>query len=333
MHASGHQEIEVRRRADRWGPLLYDYAPELLAIAAVVTAFLTQLTFTKYEHVVPYSAVGFVVAVALLAASAFLQSRRQRVAARPGQPVAALPWRAEIALLAGVIAVSAFFRFWHLLSFPPGLWSDEGVNAIDAASLINGDHTRIWFDSVFGRSTLYLYLLAGSFKLFGYTLLAIRIVPALAGVAAVIAFYTLARHLFGAVPAIVATALFAASRWAVTFSRISWEASVQPVLEILAVYFIIRGLDRKSRVSFALGGVALAAGLYTYIAFRMVPIFVVLLLAYAAISRWRVIRSNVVGLAVFALAFLVAIAPLANFAIHNQDRFLSPPAHTTFSSA
>jgi 4-amino-4-deoxy-L-arabinose transferase-like glycosyltransferase len=159
-------------------------------------------------------------------------------------------------------------------------------------------------------------------KIFGYTTFAIRVVPALAGLAAVVAFYPLARHLFGIVPAVVATALFAVSRWAVTFSRVSWEASIQPVIEILAIYFIIRGIDRGSRVSFAFGGVALAAGLYSYIAFRMVPIFVVLLLLYVAATQWRSIRSNATGLAVFALAFLAAVAPLANFALHNQDRFL-----------
>ena len=72
------------------------------------------------------------------------------------------------------------------------------------------------------------------------------------------------------------------------------------MLEILAIYFIVRGLDRESRVSFAFGGVALAAGLYSYIAFRMVPIFVVLLLLYVAATQWRSIRSNVAGLAIFA---------------------------------
>ena len=149
--------------------------------------------------------------------------------------------------------------------------------------------------------------------------------PALAGLAAVVAFYPLARHLFGTVPALVATALFAVSRWAVTFSRVSWEASLQPLLEILAVYFIVRGIDRKSRVSFALGGVALAAGLYSYIAFRMVPIFVVLLLLYVAATQWRSIRSNAAGLAIFALAFLAAVAPLAQLRAPQPGPL--PPAH------
>ena len=318
---AGEGATEVRRGGAPLRSLLRARAPELLAVGAVAVVLAAQLSFTKYNDVVPHSSFGFIIAVAMLGAAALLQSRRDRRAATPA-PAYELPPRTEIMLVAAVFVLAIFFRFWHLLSFPPGLWSDEGVNANDALSLIDGDHTRIWFDTVFGRSTLYLYLLAGSFKVFGFTIFAIRVVPALAGLAAVVAFYPLARHLVGAVPALVATALLAASRWAVTFSRISWEASVQPVIEILAIYFLMRGIEKKSRASFALAGAALAAGLYTYIAFRMVPIVAALLLVYVAATQWRLIRANIAGIALCMLAFAAVVAPLANFALHNQDRFL-----------
>ncbi len=301
---------------------IHNRAPEVLALSAVAVAIAMQLSLTRYADAVTHSWLGFVVAVAMLGGAALVQARRCRAAA-PSAPVYELSWRTEAALLAAVIGVAVFFRFWQFLSFPPGLWYDEALNARDAATLINSDHTRIWFDSALGYSTLYLYLLAGSIQVFGYTVFAVRVVPALAGLAAVVAFYALARHLFGAVPALVATAMLAASRWAVTFSRVSWEASLQPLLEILAIYFLIRGLERRSRASFALGGVALAAGLYSYIAFRLVPIYVLVLLLYIAATQQRLIRENLRGLAIWLIAFAAAVAPLAIFAAQNADRMLA----------
>lgn len=303
--------------------------PAPLAAAAIALALLTQLGLSQYTGVVPYTAAGFLFAVALLALATVSASERERrgvdASASPRPSGAArsldIPWRWEIALVVAVLLLAAFFRLWRLLTFPPGLWYDEGVNAADAVSLIDHDHIRLWFNTVFGRSTLYLYLLAVSFKLFGYSLFAIRIVPAVAGLTAVAIFYPLARRFMPVAPALVATALFAVSRWAVVFSRISWEASIQPVLEVASIYFLIRGIDTRSKRAFALAGIAMAAGLYTYIAFRMVPVVVAVLLVYAAVSQWQAIRRNIPGLLLFSAAFLVAVMPLAVFAATHTDKF------------
>jgi hypothetical protein len=168
----------------------------------------------------------------------------------------------------------------------------------------------------------YFYLLIASFRTFGYTVFAFRLVPALAGLAAVFAFYFLARRLLDAVPALVATALLAVSRYAVTFSRISWEASLQPLLEIMAVYFLVRGLETKNKLMFVLAGGSLAAGLYTYLAFRFVPIVMVFLLLYIAATERRLLRQNVPGLVVYAASFVLVVAPLGQFAIRHQDLFM-----------
>jgi hypothetical protein len=200
--------------------------------------------------------------------------------------------------------------------------ADEGVNARDAIGLIERDHFVLWSDMVDGRATAYLYLLAGAFRLFGYNLFALRIVPVAAGFAAVVAFYFLARALIGVVPALVATALLAVSRWATTFSRISWEASLVPVLEIASAYFLFRAIETQRRIFFVLAGVSLVAGLYTYVAFRMVPVVLLMFLAYMALTQWRMLARNVPGIAIYAATFFVVVAPLAWFAFNNLDSVL-----------
>ena len=237
-----------------------------------------------------------------------------------------LPRGIEIALALAVFALAAFFRFWDFQDFPAGLWYDEAVNGTDAFSIMDRDHFTVWRSSNFGHSTIYFYLLIGSFKVFGYTITAMRMVPALAGLAAVVAFYFLARWLLGPIPALVATALLAVSRWAVTFSRVSWEASLQPVLEIMAVFFFVKALDTKTGnirwFYWFMAGGSLAAGVYTYLAFRFVPIVMLFFILYIAVTSWRLLWQNRVGLVVYAVSFLVVFAPLGQFALRNQDLFL-----------
>lgn len=324
--------IEVKARAPstrtRRVPAerLLALAPAALIVSAIAVALLAQFLITDYPGTVPKPGYGFLVAAALFSGGYFLLHRRG--AAAPGASATApqaLPLRLEVALVVAVIALATFFRFWRFTEFPPGVWYDEAVTSTDALYIMDVDHWTVWRETNFGRSTLFLYMLIVSFKAFGYTVFAMRFVPAVAGVAAVLAFYFLARSLLGPVPALVASALLAVSRWAVTFSRISWEASLQPLFEILAVYFFIRAVDTRGRASYAfwaLAGAALALGIYTYLAFRFVPFVMAFFLAYLGITRWRLLWSHRTGLLVYALSFLIVIAPLANFAYHNQDKFL-----------
>lgn len=297
-----------------------------LALAAVVVAIATQVALRSGAYPPPVS-LGFIVAGSLLASSAFIHTRSPRAHAVSAPDAAAqawqLPLRWEIAALAGVIALAAFFRFFRFMDFPPGLWYDEAVNGADAITIIDHDHLTVWRESNFGHSTIFFYLLIVAFKIFGFNVFAMRIVPATAGLAAVVAFYFLARWLLGPVPALVAAALLAVSRFAVTFSRISWEASLQPVLEIIAVFFLVRAIETRRGILFALAGASLAAGFYTYLAFRFVPVVMLFLLLYVATAERRLIRTNARGLVVYAVSFVLVVTPVAQYAVQNPDQFLA----------
>jgi 4-amino-4-deoxy-L-arabinose transferase-like glycosyltransferase len=297
-------------------------AAPALALAGALVALATQFAITQ-DVGVPYLAWGFLPAVALFAGGAFVIAR-QGVTDASATAAFALPRRWELALVAGVIGLAIFFRFFRFMEFPPGLWYDEGVNGVDAIAIMeHGNHLTVWRETNFGHSTLFFYLLIVSYKLFGYTVFAMRLVPALAGVGAVIAFYFLARWLLGPIPALVSTSLLAVSRFAVTFSRVSWEVSLQPLLEILAVYFFVRALETKSKLFFFLAGGSLAAGMYTYLAFRFVPVILLFFLVYIGVSDRQLLLRNVSGIIICAVSFLVVVTPLAQYALQHQDQFLA----------
>lgn len=297
------------------------YAPAA-ALAALLLAVATQSAL-RHAPSIPVVGVGFALAAAIFAWAARRSRERQPDAGPAPWPAPCAALAAEAVALVAILAAAAFFRFFRFTSFPPGLWYDEGLNGMEALTLIDKHQLVLWSESADGRPTLYLYLLAGALKLFGTNLVAMRLLPALAGLGAVAAFYALARRLLDRPGALVATALLAVARWPVTFSRISWEASLVPVLEIAAVYFLLRGLDTGRRWAFAVSGALLATGLYTYLAFRMVPVVFAMLLAYVALTQREIVRARLRDLLVLAAVFVALAAPLGAYTITHPDDVLA----------
>jgi 4-amino-4-deoxy-L-arabinose transferase-like glycosyltransferase len=82
-------------------------------------------------------------------------------------------WLALIALVAIVLRVNAIDRL------PPGLFSDEAVEGLDALDVWAGNF-QIWFHAGLGREPLFVYLVAASYALFGVTPLTTRLPAILA---------------------------------------------------------------------------------------------------------------------------------------------------------
>jgi 4-amino-4-deoxy-L-arabinose transferase-like glycosyltransferase len=301
------------------------YLAALLALVALALGLATQFAYSRDLDLLPHLWLGFAIAAGIFGMAAV---------ATPGRADDAgagftISRRTEILALIAIMAVTIFFRAFRFFEFPPGIWFDEGVIATDAIYLLEEEHFAVWRDTNFGRATLYPYMVAASFKLFGFTLFALRIVPVVAGIAAVFAFYFLARSIAGPVPALAATALLAVSRWATTFSRVSWDPALVPLFAILSVLFFVRAVQTRPDEQplrhygfFALAGASLAAGLYSHPSFRVVPIVMAVFVLYVLVREWRMLWKRRIGMVVYAATFAIVLAPLAHFALFNQDKFL-----------
>lgn len=183
-------------------------------------------------------------------------------------------------LLAVILLLAAFLRFWQLDAMPPGLYHDEAYNGLDALSLLEGKtfpqfyegwelyaadahaeraavETRfpLFFEGNYGREPLHVYLMALSVSLFGATPFALRAVPAAAGVLAVLTTFLAARALFdellGRQPAAriaLLSAFFLAVLYpAVHFSRFGLRAMLFVPVETMAVACFWWGVNRFHR--------------------------------------------------------------------------------------
>jgi 4-amino-4-deoxy-L-arabinose transferase-like glycosyltransferase len=270
--------------------------------------------------------------VQLISLSAVLQRLRQ----------------SKFILLALALLLAAGLRLWWLEALPPGLYHDEAYNGLDARRLLDGGtfpyfhegwelyrvdayatraprETRwpVFFEGNYGREPLHVYLMALSIALFGQSPFAIRLVPALAGIAAVWATYLAAASLLprrwqpGAAPgAAFALAVFFP---AVHYSRFGIRGMLFLPVASLCVYGFWRGVaaledgNRRAPAWLAFAGLWLGLSLYTYSVARLFPLvfllFVPLWLGWSR-ERWR----RALGpLAAMAGTSLVVAAPLLLF--------------------
>lgn len=239
-------------------------------------------------------------------------------APRENQP----PWkRGELATLVLVFAVAAFLRLYRFQDLPFGTWYDEADNGLEALRILNDSRYRPVYVPAINSVGHYLYLIALSFRLLGITTQAIRAVSVAMGLATVAAAYLVGRELFDRRMGLVLAFLLAVSRWDVNFSRIGMYNVSTPLFELLTVGFLLRGLRRGRYVDFAWAGLALGLGMCFYAAFRLFPLVIGIFLLHQALAERGFLRCSWPGLIIFALATLITIAPVAEYAILHPKEF------------
>ena len=211
-----------------------------------------------------------------------------------------------------ILGIAVFFRVWQLVSIPPGLYPDEAINGNQAIS----EPGKIFYPENNGREGLFINLLALSFSIFGISIWALRIVPAVFGILTVLGTYFLTKELFknGHI-ALFSSFFLAVSFWFVNFSRLGFRAILVPFVLVFLFYFLFRGLRTKNLWDFAVAGIFFGLGFHTYIAFRMAVLIIIPILALK--------RKLLPQIACFLiLAFLVAL-PIGIYFIQNPGDFVS----------
>jgi len=235
--------------------------------------------------------------------------------------------RSELFLLAIIVLVAIFLRTFRLSDLPRGMTGDEAVRGLEASLVARGERYPVFFEENFGEEPLHAYLVAILFRLLGPSVLAIRAASALVGILTVPLFYLLVKELFPgkagswSIVRILATAWLATSYWHVVYSRYGLEPILVPFFAVLIIYCLWRGLNSGLRFFFLSTGFFLGLSLYTYQAARFLPILVSVVLAYYAWSNRRFLHERWVDVLVMLVAFMIAVAPLAVYALNHPDVF------------
>ena len=239
-----------------------------------------------------------------------------------------------ITIVVGAVWLGALLRLVSLEQIPPGLSHDEAYNGVTAIEVLLSGRREIFFDIYNGIEPLIIYWEALYFHLFGIAPYVMRLVNVTAGLLTIPLTYALVRRLFAhqqffssEIIALLATWGVSSAFWAVFISRLALRAVTLPLMELLALYFLWRGLvatpsegARRQMVFFALGGFWLGIGMYTYLSSRFLPLVPLIFFAYWIIRR-KTTRRQWQGMAVYTLVWGLVFAPLAHFYMTHPDIF------------
>ncbi|HAS00010.1 MAG: hypothetical protein US57_C0008G0029 [Candidatus Moranbacteria bacterium GW2011_GWC2_37_73] len=239
-------------------------------------------------------------------------------------------------LLLAILIAAFALRVTNIKNIPAGIYPDEAQNGVDAQQANATGEYKIFYEGNQGREGLFINLQALSIKAFGPTEFALKLWSIIFGTLTVLGVFLLTKELFKSyAAALIGAYLTAFSYWAINFSRIGFRAIMVPFLLSFSFYFLFKGLRTKKLHDFVIAGLIYGLGVHTYIAFRVSPLILVMLLISLIITRKNFLLNYWKHTLVFAFAMLVTATPmLLDFFVYNPQHYASrTSAISVFNSA
>lgn len=200
-------------------------------------------------------------------------------------------------LLFFILFLGIILRFWNLSNNPPGLTWDEAAIGYNAYSLLKtakdeyGNILPVNLKS-FGdyKPALYAYLTIPFIAFFGLNETSVRLPAVISGVLSIIVIFLLVNELFkNHKLALITAFFFAISPLSIQFSRPSFEASLALLLNLLGIYFFIRGQKDKKYLIFS--SVIFGLSLFTYQASRIFVPLIIIILVFIFKNNFKSFKS------------------------------------------
>lgn len=237
-------------------------------------------------------------------------------------------WRYFIALATCILLVAAVLRIWQLNTYPPGPHFDESANILITRSIAFGGADLFPITNSYqGRETLYHYYNAMLFRLICDGEFTMRVSSVYAAMVTIAASMALGRAMFsgkrGMIIGLLVGVLMTTSFHQILMARQMYRAITLPLMQSLALLFLWRGLNAKKKGWrwLVLGGFFAGGALYTYMASRLFPVWLMLagvVLLYVDIGNFR--KRLMQGIIFFGVLGLTAI-PIVSYALNNADIF------------
>ena len=251
----------------------------------------------------------------------FLAAVRQ-----PGEGQLSRGWlhsRRGLWLAIGALAVLAFLlRAWRIGDIPFTLSGDEASQGLEALKFSAGEWRNPFTTGWLGVPTMGFIYNSLSLALTGPTIAGLRLPWALVGTATIVTTYLLVRQLANTGLAALTAFLVAVFHYHIHYSRLGSNQIADPYFLSLALLFLYRGLDRHSRLDWALSGAVTGLALYFYAGARLTPLVLAAVLGYLfLISPRQFWAKHRAGLAVLAGAMIITAAPMLQYAARFPDDF------------
>lgn len=251
--------------------------------------------------------------------------------------------RSEIAFVLALWGLAAVLRAINLDRIPTILTGDEGAMGLEAVKVLKGEQVNPFATGWTSHPNLYFYNLAFFLGVVGQKITALRLASALAGALTIPGTYLLARRSFDRRVASISALFLTGYHVHIHYSRLALNNVWAPLAAVLTLLCLWEGLQTRQTWLCALGGIAMGLGQYTYFGARLLPLVVAAWLLYLGLADTTTDPNDgsekpsnqnqplaLIGnrwcLAVFWLAFLLAVLPLSWFFLEHWNDFTARAA-------
>ena len=246
--------------------------------------------------------------------------------------------------LVTTLTLGCLFHFLHIDILPMGFYVDEssiGYNAYLISQAGADEHGARWplYFQAFGeyKNPLYIYILAGFYRVFGYSLWTTRALSGCCWFVGSLCLFLLACRLFTESRTRLYVAIcLSFTPWLFSLSRVSFEFVILYPLLALHLLALYRGFEENSPRWALVSGMAIGLCLYAYTAFRLLALFytIAVLLCYVNPRFRRVQIPFILGVGVCSVPFAVyAFHHFSNLtARFNATTYLSNPTLSLLST-
>jgi hypothetical protein len=294
----------------------------VLPIALSASLLATRISLTAQPGADYWPALWLWLGAMILLLAAFLPRRWwEGLRFRVSRPTWSGILLSEAAVLILVAAVALALRMSKLDAAPFLLNGDEESMGAEALNVTAGKITNMFATAWEGVPTMFFFIDAASFKVFGTGIVAIRMVSALVGAAAVVMTYLLLREMFGRGPALVGALFMAVYDFHLHFSRAGLVNVGDTLVAASALYFAYKASRDHKAIDFAALGIVCGLGLYLYSTARVVTLVVIAYLVYISIFQRGFLRASFGKMVLTVAAFGVAAMPLGAYYLTAPQTF------------
>jgi 4-amino-4-deoxy-L-arabinose transferase-like glycosyltransferase len=227
-------------------------------------------------------------------------------------------------LILAVTAVVIFFRVYNIGGVPSEPFSDHAEKILDVYDVSQGQ-THIFFPRNTGREALQMYLTLVVSWIFGTGLsfLSLKFGTVFCGLVTLPYMYLLGKEFGGKRIGLLAVFFAGIAYWPNVISRVGLRFPLYPLFVAPTLFYLLRGLRRRSRNDMIISGLFLGFGLHGYTPFRIMPFVVVIAVGlYLLHAQSRGNRKQaVLWLVILAFISLIVFLPLARYWMDNPQVF------------
>lgn len=231
-----------------------------------------------------------------------------------------------------ITLMGTYFRLKDLNLLPPEMTSDHVEMLLDTQDTLDGQ-ASVFYAGNGGREPVQFYLLAFFSQLpgLGLNFSTLKLLNALEGIMTIPIMFFMGRTVIGererklgTIVGLFMAAFVAVSYWHVILSRMGERIVLMPLVTALFIIFMARALRHNRRSDFVLAGLTLGAGLYTYQAYRLMPLVMAVggvIAMFFYLRRVHELRRLVLNFVALGIVAMLVYLPLFSYSIQFPEDY------------